>query len=197
MHQPWEQEPRCHWTQLWVHPQVREDLGRGCCRTAGGGAARDREGTKTRGRGDRLWGLKDLALLLGSQQGPRADMHEDWLDQHWGLAELEEVPCAWSQNQNSGGWVERTEETEKLEDGTSATGDRGDVAAGAEPKMPVEADTGDGERVCVGPQGGVGPSHPLNTSRAVSGWSAGTHWSCVCLTWAECAEGKLEGRGWG
>ena len=169
MHQPWEQEPRCHWTQLWVHPQVREDLGSRCCRrTAGGGAATDRGDTKTRGRGDRLWGLKDLALLLGSQQGPRADMH---------------------------GWVERTEETEKLEDCTSVTGDRVDVAAGAEPKMSAEADTRDGERVRVGPQGGVGPSRPLSTSRAVSGWSSGTHWSCVCPKWAECARGQA-GR-WG
>lgn len=56
--------------------------------------------------------------------------------------------------------------------------------------MPAEADTRHGERVCVGPRGGVGPSRPLSTSRAVSGWSAGTHWSCVCLTWAECARGQ-------
>lgn len=37
---------------------------------AGGGAARDREDTKTRGRS---LGTKRPALLLGSQQGPRAD----------------------------------------------------------------------------------------------------------------------------
>ena len=73
------------------------------------------------------------------------------MDEHWGLAELEEVPCAWSQNQSSGGWMERTEETEKLEGSTSAAGDRVDVVAGAEPKLPVEADTRDGERVCMGP----------------------------------------------
>ena len=50
-------------------------------------------------------------------------MHEDWVDELWGSAELEEVPCAWSQNQSSGGWMERTEDTEKLEGSTSAAGD--------------------------------------------------------------------------
>lgn len=101
---------------------------------AGGGAARDRGDTETRGRGVRRWGLKDLALLLGSRQGPKADMHEDWVDEHWGSAELEEVPCAWSQNQSSGGWMERTEETEKLEDSTSAAGDRVDVGLEQNPR---------------------------------------------------------------
>ena len=68
MHQPWEQEPRGHWTQMWVHPQVREDLRSRRLQEA---VLLGTEGTQRPEAG--LWGLKDPALLLGSQQGPRAD----------------------------------------------------------------------------------------------------------------------------
>lgn len=70
--QPQAQGPPGRWTQLWAYPQVRENLSSrggalasGTCR---GGPARDSEGAEARGRRVALWGLKDLALLLGYRQ---------------------------------------------------------------------------------------------------------------------------------
>lgn len=88
----------------------------------------DREDTKTRGRS---LGTKRPALLLGSQQGPQG---QTGVDQQQGLAELKEVPCAWSQSQNSGGWVQRTEETNNWKTAFQQLGTERGVRAEQDPR---------------------------------------------------------------
>ena len=72
--QPQAQGPPGRWTQLWVHPQVRDNpksrggaVARGTCR---GGAARGSAGADARGRRDALWGLKTWPFSWGTGGWP-------------------------------------------------------------------------------------------------------------------------------
>lgn len=136
--QPQAQGPPGRWTPLWAYPQVRENLSSrggalasGTCR---GGPARDSEGAEARGRRVALWGLKDLALLLGYRQvalvssgglrGWRRDTVPEPQSEQWWVG-------------GEGGRDEKFQEAPP-----SATGGQVDMVGVAEPEMTKEADTG-------------------------------------------------------